>query len=255
MTEKVFGHLPVRLAGRELPSSYATLIELIPADAKFVLDIGCGSAPMQRLIAATRPTCAYVGVDFSLDELRKAGENAWVIAGRSQAIPLADAKFDVVISHMALMLMDETPRVVSEMARLLPEGGLLAAIVPAARPESAAFDSYLQLLREELAAMSAPAPRLGGGGWRDPNAILTTLGAHFQDFQFDYVELEEHLEPCAAWQSFLKMYDLFHLDASARERIRTQWLEQSRNWVDSHGCVTVPLRLLRLSCRRGETGG
>lgn len=250
VTEEAFAQLAVRCGGRALGSSYAALAEAVPAHARRVLDLACGSAPLQRVLARVRPTASYLGIDFSLGELRQAPDAALVAAARAQLLPLPDASVDAVVSHMALMLMDDTPVVVEEIARVLPAGGTLAALLPATRPPAPAFDAYVQLLRRELAALPAPAPRLGDGRWRDEATIEATLARHFEGFGFDLLELQEHLTPDAGWASFLKMYDLHHLHQAARERIRTEWFRQAPRWVDRAGRLTLPLRLRRLRCTR-----
>jgi len=47
VTEEAFGELAVRRGGRDLRSSYAALAEAVPAHARRVLDLACGSAPLQ----------------------------------------------------------------------------------------------------------------------------------------------------------------------------------------------------------------
>lgn len=250
VTEEAFGELAVRCGGRDLRSSYAALAEAVPAHARRVLDLACGSAPLQRVLALLRPTAAYLGVDFSIGELRQAPDAALVAAARAQALPLPDASVDAVVSHMALMLMDDTPGVLDQIARVLPKGGVLAAVLPAARPPSPAFDAYVQLLRRELAALPAPAPRLGDGSWRDESTIQAALARHFERVAFDLLELEQQLTPEAGWASLLKTYDLYHLHQAARERIRTEWFQQARRGADREGRLTLPLRLRRLRCTR-----
>jgi SAM-dependent methyltransferase len=90
-----------------------------------VLELGCGAA---RWAAALAPLGARpVGLDLSASQLRHARTTGvpLVLANGEQA-PFADASFDIVFcDHGAMSFCDPAPSV-SEAARLLRDGGLLA---------------------------------------------------------------------------------------------------------------------------------
>jgi SAM-dependent methyltransferase len=112
-------------------SPYAWLAAAIPSHG-LVLDLGCGSAPLARLLTGH----PYIGLDLSAAELsaaRGAGAHA-LLRARAAAIPLRDASVDVVACSMSLMVTTPLPRVISEITRVLRPGGLLAATLPAAGP-------------------------------------------------------------------------------------------------------------------------
>lgn len=112
-------------------TGYDWLAEAVPDGANTVLDLACGSAPMQpRLSAAT-----YLGIDLSSAELataRAAGRGP-VHLGDVTALPARDGSVDAVIMSMAFMLVPQE-RVLAEVARVLRPGGTFAALVPATRP-------------------------------------------------------------------------------------------------------------------------
>lgn len=115
-----------------------------------VLDLGSGSG-MDTFIAAhlVGASGRVVGVDFTQEQLDKAGGLA-VAAGlddrvefwqrRIEALPMADAAFDCVISNGVINLSAEKERVFRESARVLRPGGRLAiADIVTERPLSDAI--------------------------------------------------------------------------------------------------------------------
>jgi SAM-dependent methyltransferase len=110
---------------------YAWLASAVPPGTR-VLDLGCGSAPMFGLLAAS----SWVGLDRSAAELaaaRDAGARP-LLRARAAAVPLRDASVDLVACSMSLMVTTPLPEVIGEVSRVLRPGGLLAATVPASGP-------------------------------------------------------------------------------------------------------------------------
>lgn len=101
-----------------------------------VLDLGAG-AGFDCFIAAPRvgPTGRVIGVDMTPDMLSRARRNIASFAsqtglrnvefrlGEIEALPVADASVDVVISNCVLNLSPDKPRVWREIARVLRPGG------------------------------------------------------------------------------------------------------------------------------------
>ena len=100
-----------------------------------VVDLGCGSG-IDTLLAArlVGPSGMGIGVDTLPEMLERASANAaaghitnvsWV-RGELEAIPLADARVDVVISNGVLNLSPRKGRAISEMFRVLRPSGRLS---------------------------------------------------------------------------------------------------------------------------------
>jgi arsenite methyltransferase len=97
-----------------------------------VVDLGCG-AGLDLLLAAERvgPTGHVVGIDMSPDLLARARANAdragatqvALHEGTIEALPLADASADWVISNCVVNLSMDKPAVFAEIARVLRPGG------------------------------------------------------------------------------------------------------------------------------------
>jgi ubiquinone/menaquinone biosynthesis C-methylase UbiE len=120
------------LSGDHTP--YRWLARAVSPDVTTVLDLACGSGPMSRELA--QPGRTVVGLDLSEHELALAAERGpgpWVQAD-ALALPFADGSVQAVTSSMGLVVVQPLPKLLSEIARVLKPGGVLAAIAPALRP-------------------------------------------------------------------------------------------------------------------------
>jgi SAM-dependent methyltransferase len=136
------------LAGDHSP--YRWLARAVSQDAELVVDIACGSGPMSRELA--RPGRTVVGLDLSADELNLAverGPGPWV-RGDALALPFADESVDVVTSSMGLVVAQPLGQVLSEIARVLRPGGVLAGIAPALRPLGPSDVQLLTMINARL---------------------------------------------------------------------------------------------------------
>lgn len=91
-----------------------SIIELIPADVRSVLDIGCGNGIVTNRIS--RPL--VVGVDFARTPLRKVEAHA--IQGSINFIPIKTGIFDLIIITEVLEHLDEPTyqKAINEINRL-----------------------------------------------------------------------------------------------------------------------------------------
>ncbi len=102
------------------------------AEGETVLDLGSGGG-IDVLLSAQRvgPTGFAYGLDMTDEMLELAGRNAAEAGarnvefrkGRIEAIPLADASVDVVISNCVINLSADKATVFTEIARVLRPGG------------------------------------------------------------------------------------------------------------------------------------
>ncbi|WP_228842373.1 class I SAM-dependent methyltransferase [Halococcus agarilyticus] len=99
----------------------------LPAGAR-VLDAGCGAGtPIAARLASS---LAVVGVDFSIEQVRRARENvpeARFAQGDMTHLSFAADSFDAICALYSLIHvpMDDHPRVVREFHRVLRPGGLV----------------------------------------------------------------------------------------------------------------------------------
>lgn len=88
------------------------------------LDVGCGEGRFCRMLAGRG--IATAGVDPTLPLIEHARRQdpagAYHVAG-AEALPFADASFDLVISYLSLIDMPDLKQAIPEMVRVLKPGG------------------------------------------------------------------------------------------------------------------------------------
>ena len=93
-----------------------------------LLDAGCGSGWLSRLVAKRMPDCEVVGVDINPDYVAFANERAHEAGlpnlryevGAVGDLPFADESFDTVWSLMLLMFLPDRPAAGQTSSRRRP---------------------------------------------------------------------------------------------------------------------------------------
>ncbi len=89
-----------------------------------VLEFGCGAGQWSHGLAALGANA--VGLDQSQAQLGYAERTLPLVCASGEAVPLRDASFDIVFCDHGAMSFCDPERAVTEAARLLRPGGLLA---------------------------------------------------------------------------------------------------------------------------------
>ena len=100
-----------------------------PAGAE-VLEVGCGTGVLTRVLAALPEVDRVVGVDIAESLLQKARELAPGLTfeqADARSLPFDDERFDVVVFDSTFSHVPEPERAVREAFRVLRPDGLLAA--------------------------------------------------------------------------------------------------------------------------------
>ena len=253
VTSAAFAHLPAHAASATYASSYAALTSLVPGvNAPLsVLDLGCGDGYLLGLLAARQQAqLQLLGVDMSEAELAVARAalpaSVWLQQGRGQALDVPDASIDCLVSHMALMLMDDIEQVVREMRRVLRPGGQFAAIVGRTFLLGEVNDVFMRVFKP-IASDALPPLRFGDrrtgseAGWRE------LLDAGFADVEFDDIDVPWTPTPGELWTALLDTYDIDRLDDDARQRLRSAFLDAVTPLQAGDGTIATGwgLRLVR----------
>lgn len=132
MLNTIAGVLELRAANpqqKALLDAYLSEIDF-PNDAE-VLEVGCGTGPVCRAIAAKPNVATVVGVDPAPVLLQKAEalsrdfDNLTYREADGRGLPFDDASFDVVILHTILTHVPKPEDVLAEGHRVLRPGGWL----------------------------------------------------------------------------------------------------------------------------------
>lgn len=105
-------------------------VKLVPAIA---LDIGCGTGYCTRALRRRYRDVHVVGLDLAHSMLRRASRRDWwrffdgrpdFVCGDTEAMPVADASIDLIVSNLTLQWCDPIAAF-AEFRRVLRPGGLL----------------------------------------------------------------------------------------------------------------------------------
>jgi malonyl-CoA O-methyltransferase len=103
----------------------ATVLALLPDVAgKTALDVACGTGRYLEILRA-RGAALAVGVDASSEMLKKARGPRAIARGDLRALPVATARFDLVVCGLAVGHVAALAVVLAEMGRVLRPGGTL----------------------------------------------------------------------------------------------------------------------------------
>jgi len=107
------------------------LLELLPPPGTRTLDLACGEGRVSRLLKSRHHQ--VVGADASPTMVRFAADSpgaAPAVLADATVLPFADNAFDLVVAYMCLHDIDDMPRAVSELARVLAPGGRTCVAIP-----------------------------------------------------------------------------------------------------------------------------
>ncbi|GAA0799620.1 class I SAM-dependent methyltransferase [Spirilliplanes yamanashiensis] len=91
------------------------------------LDVGCGTGALTAAVLGLARPGRVAGVDPSAAFLRDADARALRVAADARALPFPAARFDAVVSGLALNFVPEPERAAAELARVVAPGGTVAA--------------------------------------------------------------------------------------------------------------------------------
>ena len=137
--------------GRALAHGLMEFAGVLPGQR--VLDVGCGTGQLTTALAGVVGGESVAAVDVSepvLSVCRARVPTADVRAASAEALPFGGGEFDAALAQLVVNLVDDPPRAVSEMARVVRPGGVVAACFW--------DDEEMPLLRSLWDAVRAVAP-------------------------------------------------------------------------------------------------
>lgn len=252
------GHTPEILepfhdeAGR---TSYAALVEQaceVDRDAR-VLDLACGDGHLLELLQR-RGFHRLTGVDQSEEELARArlrpGLSAELLREDARALSLPARSMDLVVCHLALMLIEPVLAVLSGVGRALRPGGLFLAVVN--RPLR---DTSSSILRREVSRVTAELGMeplrlgdrrvLGAEGLRE---LFSTAPFDARSLSILEIEVRARRPGPALWSILGLSYDVFRLPSGARATLRERVLHEWKAIEDGRGEIPCAMGLRLIRC-------
>lgn len=204
---------------------------LAPVPGQRWLDVGCGNGAFTELVSRQCAPRALHGIDPSAAQLafartRPALRDADLREGDAMALPYPDHSVDVAVMPLVIFFVPDPAAGVSEMARVVAPGGLVAAY---------AWDMYggglpYHVLQRELRELgvvvpSPPSPESSRSEtmhdlWREAGLIDVEMCALTVTRRF--ASFDEYWGIVAGWATFGRMLDTMAPETIARlqDRLR-----------------------------------
>ena len=231
---------------------------LAPAPGLDWLDAGCGNGAFTELIARQGLPRYLAGIDPSPAQVafacQRLGAAAAIEVGMAQALPFADATFDVCTLALVIAFIAEPARGVGELVRVTRPGGMVAAYMwdlPDGVPLAPMQRALLALGHPAPLPPSAPASNARAllGQWRDAGLIEVDSRAFpitvsFEDFDDFWQTNLLPVGPLAA--------TLHGLSQAERDRLRAHLMNSLP--ADRRGRIAYPAWANAIKGRRPRVG-
>ena len=208
-----------------------------------VLDLATGTGI--TAIAARERGAAVTGVDLTPELLAVARGKAKDAGftdidfreGDAEALPFADASFDVVVSTCGHMFAPDQPKVAAELARVTRPGG--RTVFLAWTPEGG-LGSWFRITNKHF---PPPAGVASPFNWGDPEKVRSLLGNAFRDVTFTRGDCPQFsASPEDIWDLFSTRYGptvraVASLQGDALSAFRTELLSFLEGYRAADGKV------------------
>jgi SAM-dependent methyltransferase len=112
--------------GRRFVLDPVMLPRALAAGAQTALDVGCGEGRFCRMLQGHGLRVTGLDPTASLIALARARDpDGTYVEGAAEALPFPDAAFDLVVSYLSLINIEDIARAIPEMSRVLKPGGRL----------------------------------------------------------------------------------------------------------------------------------
>jgi SAM-dependent methyltransferase len=249
VTSAWFGHLTAKTPRASYASSYHVLSDLVPHSVAplTVLDLACGDGHLLNILhARQQPSLRLIGMDMSEAELRLARailpDNTLLLNARAQEMALPEHSTDYVLSHMAMMLMDNVEGVMGEIQRVLKPRGQFAAIVGRALFQGEVSEIFRETFRpfaeRDLPPLAMGDSRTGSeAGWTE------LLHPAFDHIQFEDIDIPMHAKAETLWSFLAVTYNIDRLPHRAAAQLRSRLLSSWAPLRRSDGTLQTAIGL------------
>ena len=201
------------------------------ADREKLLDVGCGTGSLTFALAKKAELSEIAAIDFSpvfveAANRRNTDPRIKIQQADACALPFADASFDRALALLVLHFVPEAGKAVSEMRRVVRQGGVVAAAV---------WDHLggmpgMRMMIDTVAALSEGGRQLRARYCFQPMMRPGELKQTFIDqglldvtetelsIRMDYQDFDDYWAPIAAGEGPLGKY-VATLDATERARV------------------------------------
>jgi ubiquinone/menaquinone biosynthesis C-methylase UbiE len=256
-TTAAFARFPARSSVAEYASSYAALATCVPQshEPQTVLDLACGDGHLLKLLTQSPyTTLTLIGVDMSQGELDVARAtlpaDVLLLQERAQELSMATGSVDCVLSHMALMLMDDIEQVLAEIRRVLRPRGRFATVVGRSFLLGEANDVlrsvFVPILKDDGTFLRFGDPRT-----RDIAGWTALLEGAFDNITFEDLDVAWQPTPVELWTSLAETYDIDRLSAPAKAELKEQLLAALARLQQSDGTIQTGWGV-RLICAQAK---
>jgi trans-aconitate 2-methyltransferase len=191
-----------RFAGQRLRPALDLIARIAIEDPRTVVDLGCGTGSVTRLLRNRWPHAGITGVDDSpqmLDEARKLGTD---IGWQQSDLGVWNSPqgIDLVFSNAALHWLDDHPSLFARLRGSVAAGGVLAVQMP--RNFGAPTHTLIQELatsppwRDTLVGLLRPQPVLAPEAYY---ALLAPNARNLDIWESEYLQVLEGENPVAEW--------------------------------------------------------
>jgi trans-aconitate 2-methyltransferase len=221
-----------------------------------IVDLGCGTGSVTRLLAAQWPRAQISAVDSSSRMLAEARRTpspvTWVEADINRWSP--DTPFDLVFSNTALQWVDDHADLLLRLVGWLAPGGMLAVQMPRNFEEPSHTAIAEAIDAGPWAARLKPLLRLrpvarpeAYAGW------LLPVTSGLDIWETTYLQIFEGEDPVLAWAAGAALRPLLAaLDTAEREAFLAEYASRLRRVypMRSDGKTLFPFRRLFIVARR-----
>lgn len=121
----------VRYTTEALQDVFNYVVSFVPGGSIRAVDVGAGTGVPTRVLERTARICEVLAVDISPEMLQAVATRPGRkrVAGDAAQLPFRNQSFDLTVCVLALHLLDDKRRAMSEFRRVTVTGGIVAVVL------------------------------------------------------------------------------------------------------------------------------